>query len=446
MATMKLLTKKIGILGYGVEGKSLTRFLESRRVRDLRVYDEKLPDFPNFSEINDRDVIFRSPGIPPHHPALLSFSGKVMGGTELFLQLCPTKKTIGITGSKGKGTTSTLLTKMFEEANDTVYLVGNIGNPFFDILPELRTRDVVVAELSSFQLWDCDQSPQIAVILRIAPDHLEVHKDFEEYIEAKKNIFLHQKSGGRVVYLADCPIASKMVSEVSEEARIPISTQNELPLGVFIRDGVIIWKTVEGEEEIAPLTDVHIPGEHNLENVLAAVAVAKIINVRTVPIQTAIQKFIGLPFRQQLVAQSRNGIKFWNDSYATNPIATIAALKTFTEPVILMVGGEEKNFDYDDLGATIAQHPYIKKVFTIGKTGDSIRAAIMNNGGNAGKITEAIDIQTAFKLLTDIVAPQDHVLFSPGSSSFDQFENVKDRAEKWNAAVNEFLKTPAAVA
>ncbi len=438
---MKLLTKKIGILGYGVEGKSLARFLESRRVRDLKVYDEHNPDFPDFTAIGDRDVLFRSPGVPPHHPALINFSGKVIGGTELFLQLCPTKKTIGITGSKGKGTTSTLATKMFEEANDTVFLVGNIGNPYFDILPELRTRDVVVAEISSFQLWECTQSPQIAVVLRIAPDHLEVHKDFEDYVEAKKNIFLHQKSGGRVVYLADCPTASKMVLDVSEEARVPISIKQELPFGVFIRDEKIIWKSEEAEEEIAAVADVRIPGEHNLENVLAAVAVTKLLNVRTIPVQTAIQKFTGLPYRQQLVAQSRSGIKFWNDGYSTNPIATIAALSTFAEPVILMVGGKEKKFDYSELGKAIAIHPHIKKVMTIGETGAAIRQAVLDNKGDATKLVDATNIDTAFKMLSDIVGDGDNVLFSPGSSSFDQFENVKDRAEKWNTAMNEFLKT-----
>lgn len=443
---MKLLTKKIGILGYGVEGKSLARFLESRHVRDLKIFDEKQSEFPDFSQIGDRDVLFRSPGIPPHHPALLNYSGKVMGGTELFLQLCPTKKTIGITGSKGKGTTSTLATKMFEEANDTVHLVGNIGNPFFDVLPELRTRDVVVSELSSFQLWDCNQSPQIAVILRIAPDHLEVHKSFEEYVEAKKNIFLHQKSGGKVVYLADCPTASQMVAEVEAERLVPVSTKQELPLGVFIREGMIVWKSEEGEEEIVPLTDIHIPGEHNHENVVAAVAIAKLLNVRTVPIQTAIQKFTGLPYRQQLVGQSHSGIKFWNDSYATNPIATIAALKTFHEPVILMVGGEDKQFDYNELGAVIAKHPHIKKVLTMGKTGDKIAEAIMGNGGATDKITKAENLENAFAELGKIVTDGDNVLFSPGSSSFDQFKNVKDRGEKWNAAVNDFLKTLATLA
>lgn len=437
---MKLLTKKIGILGNGVEGRSLANFLESRRVRDLKVYDEKIPGLPDFSHIDDRDVVFRSPGIPPHHPALLNFSGKVMGGTELFFQLCPTKKTIGVTGSKGKGTTSTLITRMFEEANDTVYLVGNIGNPFFDILPELRTRDVVVAELSSFQLWDCRQSPQIAVVLRVAPDHLEVHKDFEEYVESKKNIFLHQKSGGRVVYCADCPIASGMVTSVPAESLVPFSTKKELPLGVFIRDEKIIWKTPELEEEIAPLTDVHVPGEHNLENVFAAIAAAKLLNVRLIPIQTAIQKFTGLPFRQQLVAVSRTGIKFWNDSYATNPMATVAALATFTEPVVLITGGLDKKFDYTELSRAIAENQFVKAVLTMGEAGPKISQMIAKYGKTHFKLIEAVDLSGVFRCLGEIIAPGDNVIFSPATASFDQFKDAKDRGEKWNTAVNEFLK------
>lgn len=437
---MKLLTKKIGILGYGVEGKSLAKFLQSRRVRDMKIYDERNPAFPNFSEMGDRDVVFRSPGIPPHHPALQSFSGKVMGGTELFLQLCPTKKVIGVTGSKGKGTTSTLITRIFEEANDTVYLVGNIGHPFFDSLPDIRTRDVVVAELSSFQLWDCQQSPQIAVLLRMAPDHLEVHKSFEEYIEAKKNIFLHQKSGAKVVYCADCPIASAMVAELADDVKVAVSVKNELSSGVFIREGKIIWKTPEAEEEIVSVSDVRLPGEHNLENVLAAVAAAKQLNARTIPIATAIAKFTGLPFRQQLVAANRDNIRFWNDSYATNPIATVAALATFKEPVVLITGGFDKKFDYDMLGKAIASNEHLKAVLFMGETGPAIRGFAEKYGTGQKQLIDAHDLKGVFSALKALVAPGDHVLFSPASASFDQFENVKDRGEKWNQAVNEFLK------
>jgi UDP-N-acetylmuramoylalanine--D-glutamate ligase len=373
---MKLLTKKIGILGYGIEGKSLEKFLESRRVRDLKVYDEKLPQYPDFSHISDRDVLFRSPSVSPFHPELQNFRGKVLGGAELFLQLCPTKKVIGITGTKGKGTTSTLVTRMFEEANDTVYLLGNIGNPFFDWLPEIRTRDVAVLELSSFQLWDSEQSPQIAVLLRITPDHLEKHKDFNDYINAKKNIFLHQKTGGKTVYCADCPHASSAAEEMPPNALVPFSAQKELDKGVFFRGDEIVWKTEEGEEIIATKQDIRLRGDHNHENVLASVAAAKLLNVRTDPIKTAIQKFTGLPFRLQLIAANKDNNLFYNDSCATTPSATIAGLNTFTEPLLLVTGGSEKNVQYDELGKVISEHKSLKTIFLMGATGKLIRDAI----------------------------------------------------------------------
>ncbi len=438
---MKLLTKKIGILGHGKEGKSLSKFLESRRVRDLKVFDEKLEDFPNFTEIDDREVLFRSPGVSPHHEDLQNFRGKVISGTELFLQLCPTKKIIGVTGTKGKGTTSTLITRMFEEANDTVFLLGNIGNPFFDELPNVRTRDVVIMELSSFQLWDCEQSPQISVLLRITPDHLEKHGSFDEYVEAKKNIFLHQKSGGKVIYCADCPIVSELVQDLPEETTIPISTKKELKKGAFLRNDELIWKTDEGEEVIVTREEVKLRGDYNIENILAAIAAAKLINVRSGPIATAIHKFAGLPFRLQLVAATIDNIKFWNDSCATVPGATIAGISTFTDPLILITGGSVKNVDYTELGTTIAQNKNLKKVLLIGKTGSLIKKAIEKAGGDKKLLLDTKDFATTFEVLKDIVQPGDNILLSPASASFDQFENEFDRGEKWNIAVNEFLRS-----
>ena len=238
---MKLLTKRLGILGYGLEGRSLAQFLGDRKVRDLQIFDEHSTEYPDFTEALDRDVLLRSPGVSPHHPKLQTFAGKVLGTLELFLSLCPTKKIIGITGTKGKGTTATLLKNIFGEANDVCHLVGNIGTPFFDELPKMRSRDFVVAELSSFQLWDTELSPQIAVILGISPAHLDKHLDFEEYLEAKTNIFRHQRSGGRVAYFYDDQVTRELVEEsVEAEQRWAFSLTTEVEQGCFVRDDIII--------------------------------------------------------------------------------------------------------------------------------------------------------------------------------------------------------------
>lgn len=436
---VKLLTKSIGVLGHGIEGSSLVNFLKDRRVRDLKIYDEKNPEFLDFTDFSDRDVLFRSPGVSLHHPALQRFEGKIISGTDLFLQLCPTKKIIGVTGTKGKGTTSTLVARIFEEANDTVFLVGNVGNPFFTDLPQIRTRDVVVAELSSFQLWDCNHSPQISVLLRMSEDHLEVHKDFEEYREAKKNIFLHQKSGGRIVYCADCPIVSEMVADLPAEQKIPFSTLQELPIGAFLRGEELVWRGEDGTEEvIVSQNDIQLPGNFNLENVLAAIAASKLLNVRTTPLTTALGKFHGLPFRLQLIAKNRDGSEFYNDSYATNPGATIAAISAFEKPTILITGGFSKKMDYSSLGKKIANSS-VKILFTIGQTGPDIAEKVKKEGFS-GKIIEAENIEGVFSRLSEFLKPEDIVLFSPASASFDQFQNVKDRGEKWNTAVNAFLQ------
>lgn len=436
---MKLLSKSIGILGHGKEGRSIAAFLKSRNVRDLVIFDEKKSEFPDFSAIDDRDVLFRSPGIHPNHPALQNFRGKIMGGTELFLQLCPTKKVIGVTGTKGKGTTTALITSIFQEANDTVFWLGNMGHPFFDELPNIRTRDVVVAELSSFQLWDCEQSPQIAVVLGIMPDHLEVHDDFDDYVAAKKNIVSHQKSGGKVVYFADCPHASSIGESAPKEVQYSFSVTKEVERGAFLRGEDIIWKSEEGEEVVAHRGDISLTGEYNLQNILAAIIAAKLLNVRTEPIKMALQKFTGLPYRLQKIAVTKDNITFWNDSYATLPPATIAAIQSFTEPLILVCGGSHKNLDYSELGEKIAKHKYLKAVLLIGKTGEIIEKAIAHAGGSHAEVKNVKDFSGVFKYLSKAASSGDHIALSPASASFDQFKNASDRGEKWNTEVNNFI-------
>lgn len=441
---MKLLTKRIGILGHGVEGTSLAHFFQDRRIRDLKIYDEKQEEFLDFDEISDRDVLFRSPGVSPRHPKLQSFRGKIMGSLDLFLQLCPTKKVIGITGTKGKGTVSTLIARMFEEANDTVFLAGNIGTPFFNALPNIRTRDVTILELSSFQLWDAQQSPNIAVLLGISEDHLEVHDDFEDYIDAKKNIYLHQKSGGKVVFDADCPIVHKLMSEQDQNRGVPVSLEKEYDYGAFLRGEELVWKDEEGNEEVICRTaDILVPGRHQVKNILLAIAATKMINIKSDPVRISISKFRGLPHRLQLIAATREGMEFWNDSYGTNPAATKAAIEAMEKPTWLIVGGFSKKMNYDDLGKTIADAKHIQGVLTMGQTGKTIADAAKKAGLPTKKIHDVKDFDGVFSALKKLAKDGEAILLSPASASFDQFKNVVHRGEEWSKRVNTFLREKA---
>ena len=434
---MRLLTKKLGILGYGREGKSLEKFLQGRNVRDLQVFDEKLSEFPDFSDFGDREVLMRSPGVPLTHPALQNFKGQIIGTLELFLNLCATKKIIGITGTKGKGTSATLLHNIFSEANDTVYLLGNIGIPFFDEVTKIRSRDFVVAELSSFQLWDTPISPQVAVLLAITPDHLDTHTDFDEYLLAKRNILAHQRSGGRVLYNADCPHATELAEElIKPEQRWAFSTTQVLDKGMYLDDGNFVWRSEEGAKpEVVCSQELwQMRGEFNLVNALAAIATAKLVNVRNEPIETALQKWRGLPGRLQLIARHpERSVSFWNDTQATVPLATLGAVQSFTEPLILVAGGKDKGADFTVL-AELAKQDNLKRVLLIGETA----AALAKIFGKKALVVK--DLAGVKKYLLDNLADEDHVLLSPACSSFDQFENIYDRGQQWQDLANEILR------
>ena len=437
---MKLLTKKIGILGYGKEGQALVEFLKARRIRDLKIFDENLDEFPDFSDVSDRDVLIRSPGISPEHSELDNFPGKIFSSAEIFLQLCPTKKVIGITGTKGKSTTSSLVARIFDEANDTIFLLGGVNQPFFEKLPEIRSRDVVAAELSSFQLWNANSSPNIAVLLPISSDHLDSHPDLENYLEAKKNIFRHQKATGKTVFCADCPVCLQFAEEIPDDKKIPFSLEKELDFGSFLRNDKIIWKGEEEEIEVAKISELKLQGKNNLINILAAVAASKILNVRNTPLGFAVKNFSGLPFRFQLVGADSSGTKFWNDSFATNPVATIAAIENLEKEnnVILIVGGKNKNFDFSDLGKNLANAKNVSNIFLIGETSEEIKKLIEKSGKK--NIIIAKDLEAVFKKLGTVLKKGDNILFSPGCASFDQFKNATERGEKFSQKVNEFLK------
>ena len=448
---------RIGILGFGVNHQALVRWLLQHGATDVVIYDQSEsarqrivdqglsvemvlgPDA--FSQF-DVEVLFRSPGISPDRPELVQARDTgvlITSQVNLFFELCQAK-IVGVTGSKGKGTTSTLIARMLEAGlkHSTVYLAGNIEKDPFEFLDTLQPNDIVVLELSSFQLIDLTRSPHIAVVLGITSDHLEYHKTQPAYVEAKSGIVRHQTATDHAVLFA----------ENAESARFAELTQAKvhyyainLPVddGVGIRDGDFHHFTAGlASEVVANVGDVRLRGTHNLGNVAAAIEAALLCGVDAAAIQTALHGFTGLPHRIQLVHES-NGIAWYDDSIATNPDSVIAAIRSFLEPIILIAGGSNKGLEYGELGAVIASSN-IKQLLLIGQTAGAIASAVEQHDFPTDRIVMAGDLQTAVKMAAQTARAGEVVLMSPASASFDQFPNYKVRGEQFALLAKEHAK------
>lgn len=448
---------RIGILGFGVNHQALVRWLLQHGATEVVVYDqsesarqrildqglnvEMVLGSDAFNQF-DVEVLFRSPGISPDREELVEARDAgvlITSQVNLFFELCQAK-IIGVTGSKGKGTTSTLIARMLETGlpNSTIYLAGNIEKDPFEFLDDLRPSDIVVLELSSFQLVDLARSPQIAVVLGITSDHLEYHKTQPAYVEAKSSIVRHQTAADHAILFA----------ENAESVRFAELTQAkvhyyaiELPVddGVGIRDGDFLHFTPGiASEVVANVGDVRLRGTHNLGNVAAAIEAAVLCGVDAAAIQAALHSFTGLPHRIQLVHEA-NGISWYDDSIATNPGSVIAAIRSFLEPIILIAGGSDKGLDYEELGEVIASSN-IKQLLLIGQTAGAIAQAAEQHDFPAERIVLAGDLQTAVKEAVRSARSGEVVLLSPASASFDQFPNYKVRGEQFALLAKEHAK------
>ncbi len=448
MTLQDLKSKKIAIVGMGINNRHLAEYLKARHI-PFQVFDNWSSQDELTGKLDKFDIIFRTPGLPLlSHPIQQAQKRGVLvySQTKLFFDLCPCK-IIGVTGTKGKGTTATLTGRILESDGKTVFLGGNIGKDPFEFIDKLKPNDWVVLELSSFQLQDLHKSPHIAVVLKISPEHLDYHKDVREYIDAKKPIVAHQLAADFVVLNHDYDITLSF-ADYTRAQIVWNSTTQEVSPGCFVKDGKV-WlnvagtppppslakEGVKGELEIMPVSRVKLLGRFNLENVTASIAAAVAAGT-TDPalIRKAVSEFEGLPHRLEFVAQVK-GVKFYNDSFSTTPETAIAALTAFTDPVILIVGGSEKNADYHELAKAIAQSR-LKAVIPIGITGPKIARLARESGFN-GKI---VDVE--FKNMEDIVkraneeaGAGDIILLSPASASFDMFANYKHRGEMFRKFV-----------
>mgnify|MGYP001559976176 CR=1 FL=1 len=389
---------RIAILGFGREGQSLFKFLKNP---DVTVLDKKT-DRNYLGNLSSFDIVYRSPGVPynlPEIQAAIKKGVKFSSATKLFFERAlpilqrGSGKIIGVTGTKGKGTTATLITQILKKTRQKVLLAGNIGIPPMEIFPQLDKNSLVVLELSSFQLQDLESSPQVAVITEIFPDHLDTHKNLKEYLNAKTNICRYQKKSDSAFYFADNRPAARIATQSSGK-KIAVSAPDNLT-----------------------------------KNHLLAAAVARHFGCSEKIIQNTIKSFNGLEHRLERVGVT-NGIEFYNDSASTNPQTTAKAVSSFEKTLVLIAGGKDKNLNYAPLTKAIRTSRSVIQVFLFGENQNKIFEAIAGAGVPV-KICRDLEAAVA-------EAVQKHpeiVLFSPGAASFDMFKNYEDRGERFKNIV-----------
>jgi len=487
--------KKVAVLGLGMEGVALAQFLVgkvnkitlldrlskekllgrageeqnpelAKILSDETSYDFLLGD-DHMDSLADFDIVFRTPGIPYLNSKIQQAKDlgvEISSQIKLFFDLCPAR-IIGVTGTKGKGTTASLIYEILKKQSgtqhpqnrftegtqknsnntavkqyDSVFLAGNIGKPAITLLDKIKSDDIVILELSSFQLQDMEKSPHIAVITNLSVDHLDYHKDKEEYRNAKKSIFKYQSENDFLI------VNSKIDKSYYQESK----TKQVVFSGLGENRGQA--RVIEGEgngcevyididnkqERVVSSDEIKLVGEHNMENIAVASIVANIIGVEIDDIREAAKNFEGLPHRLELVAEIE-GVKYYNDSFATNPESTMAAINAFTDNKILILGGSSKGADFSELASKISSNN-ITAVILIGDESSNIEESL-NSKKFPGKIEKTRDLQQAIDIISKLAKSGDVVIFSPACASFDMFKNYKDRGRKFKNAVFELAKS-----
>ena len=435
--------KKIAVLGLGVSNRPLVRLLlefgcevtgcdrtprekVDAEVLELERLGCKLSLGDTYLENVEAQILFRTPGMHPGHPAIAALAARgaqVTSEMEVFFEVCPCP-IIAVTGSDGKTTTTTLVSEMLKAEGKKVWLGGNIGTPLLPLVRQMQETDIAVVELSSFQLMDMTRSPGRAVVTNLSPNHLDVHKDMEEYVEAKKNIFRFQKETDLLVLNADNAITAAFTGNGVIKTCSRLGTGN-----VCLRDGIICRDGLD----VLDTKDILLPGVHNIENYMAAIAVVDGL-VSDDTVRHVAKTFGGVEHRIELV-RIKDGVRFYNDSIASSPSRTIAGLRSFPEKVILIAGGYDKHIPYDVLGPEVCAH--VKKLFLCGATAPQIRAAVENCAGEKPEMTDCGDFESAVRAAAAAAESGDVVLMSPASASFDQFKNFMVRGECFKKIIME---------
>ena len=446
-----LQNQTVAVIGFGVSNQPLIRLLLSRGIsvtacdkksrEALGVVGDQLEAMgcrlqlgEDYLQGLDQDVIFRTPGMRPDLPELVSAverGSKLTSEMEVFFEVCPCPM-IAVTGSDGKTTTTTIISELLKAAGKTVHVGGNIGHPLLAETGEMSEKDIAVLELSSFQLMTMTRSPHIAVVTNLAPNHLDVHKDFQEYIDAKENIFTHQAAEDIAVFNADNAITAEEAARAVGRARM-FSRKRELEDGVFLRGDAIIARHAGRERQVMTVGDIKLPGVHNIENYLAAIAAVDGL-VSDEIIRDFARSFGGVEHRIELI-RTRKGVRWYNDSIASSPSRTIAGLNSFQEKVILIAGGKDKGISYEGLGPVVNDH--VKLLLLCGATAGVIRESVRKAENYAGlEILDVADYHEAVAVADSRSQEGDVVILSPASTSFDRFANFMERGRVFKEIVN----------
>ena len=441
---------KIALIGFGLEAKSAYDYLKSiDQNNTFEIYDEnpkskiELPngvkffgDFHDFSKIQ-ADLIVRTPAVNPRR---LPKNAKITSVTNLFFEKCPAP-IIGVTGSKGKGTVSSFITEILRAAGLRVHLVGNIGLPALNELSKIQKDDAVIYELSSFQLWDAQKSPHIAILNNLEVDHLDVHDGFEDYVAAKMNIAKNQTENDFFIFNAENTIVLKNVENLKSQLKAELQPFQDYNLA-HIQENHFLW----GNEVLFETDILKIPGEHNQKNACAAmIATFDFLHEKGFENEEifdfwreGLSKFTGLPHRLKFVREFE-GVRFYDDSIATTPGSAIAALNSFEKPKILILGGSNKGADLSELIEKIAKMPEqeLRKVILMGTESEKLTQKLISGGFkrfiNLGTETNMQEVvKTAFKNAKS----GDVVILSPAHASFDMFKSYVDRGEQFVENVN----------
>jgi len=382
------------------------------------------------------DVIFRTPGLSPNAPELrkaIEKGSEVTSEMELFFRLCPCR-ILGVTGSDGKTTTTTLISEFLREAGYNVYVGGNIGKPLLPDVAGMVPEDMVVLELSSFQLMSMEQSPNVAVFTNLSPNHLDYHHTMEEYTAAKLNIFRHQREGDRAIFNQDNYITRALAKQAPASTML-FSRKQKLEEGVYLRDGAIWLNNEMGNREVLLLSDIQIPGVHNIENYMAAIAAVDGL-VPDKCVRAVAKRFTGVEHRIELVREL-DGVKYYNDSIGTSPTRTMACLDSFNQKLILIAGGYDKGVPFTQLGVEMTKK--VKTLILCGATAPAIRKAVEEapDYGNSGlTLMETQTLAEAVAAAKGAAVSGDVVVLSPACAAFDQFKNFMERGKVFKDLVN----------
>lgn len=442
--------KNITVIGIGISNLPLIKYLVSlganvtacdrRSAEDLGENYTELEKLGVKFNLGDGylnnlsgDMIFKTPGMRYDVPELLKAKENgsiVTSEMEVFFEVCPSH-IIAVTGSDGKTTTTTLIHKMMTDAGYKTWLGGNIGNPLLTDTEKMKENDWVILELSSFQLHTMRKSPEIAVITNISPNHLDMHKDYKEYIDAKKNIMLYQNEGDTLIVNTD----NQVTADIGKSANGAVKYFSRNGMADVYLDGNIIKR---GIVEILNIKDIKIPGMHNVENYMAAIAAVSGLVSKDVIVNVA-KTFGGVEHRIELV-RTLDGVKYYNSSIDSSPNRTINTLRVFPNKVIMIAGGKDKGIPYDEIGPALAEH--VKVLILIGATSDKIQEALdaeINKTGNGKdiEVIRATSYEDAVNTARSKAHDGDVVLLSPASTSFDMFRNFEERGNLFKKIVNE---------